>query len=249
VVTAVSADPVVPPDPPADPMKTPPGQPPPTQSPPPPTPHVGPGPARAIFPADSTVVGQPVLQTPFSFWHVPSPPAGIIPQAVSFAGPKPAMPRAVWPVNRVVRSDSDILFDSAWPGRHLAVRLQEGDTGCLEMRIPKAAFAGGKRHLVAHLGFLGGPGATNTVKVRLICDWRTSADAAVPGAPPAVKIPLPAGSFLEVAAGDAMKPIDQEFDAATLPPAAHHLRVRVYVTGGPFDRAHPPALVGVRLVP
>jgi hypothetical protein len=250
VVTAIPLETAPPADPATDPKQTvPPGQQAPPQTAPPPTPHVGAGPARAIFPAGSVVVGQPAMQTPFSYWHVPPPPKGIIPQAISWAGPTPGLKRAVWPVNRVVRSDSDILFDSAWPGRHLAVRLQEGDTGRLEMQIPRAAFSGGKRHLVAHLGFLGGPGATNTVKAQLICDWRTSTNAAAPGAQPALRIPVAAGSFLEAAAGDTMKLIDQEFDAAKLPPGAHHLRVRVYVTGGPFDRAHPPALVGVRLVP
>jgi hypothetical protein len=149
----------------------------------------------------------------------------------------------------VARSDNDLIFDSAFPGRHIAVRLQEGDTVRMELRIPKTAFAGGKRHLVAHLGFLGGPGAVNTVKARLICDWRNAANGAVPGAPASVKFPTPAGTFLEAAAGDAMKLIDQEFDAANQPAGAQFLRVRVYFTGGPFDRAHPPALVGLRLVP
>jgi hypothetical protein len=237
VVTAVPINATIPSDP-AAPMR------------PTPTPHVGTGPARVILPAGSTVIGQPVLQTSLSWWHVPPPPlAGIIPQTVSWAGPSPGLLRALWPVNRVVRSDNDVLFDSAWPGQHLTARLQQGDTVRLEMRIPKTAFAGGKRHLVAHLGFLGGPDATNTVKARLICNWRTTTDAVVPDAPPTVYLPMPVGSSLEAAAGDAMKLFDQEFDAAKLPPAAHHLRVRVYITGGPFDRGHPPALVGLRLVP
>jgi hypothetical protein len=60
---------------------------------------------------------------------------------------------------------------------------------------------------------------------------------------------MAAGSFIEAAAGDTMKLIDQEFDATTLPATAHHLRIRIYISGGPFDLAHPPALFGVRLVP
>jgi hypothetical protein len=246
VVTAVPVDPgMADPTKPADPKQPDPKQPPDT---PPDTPSAGTGPARAIFPASASLVGQPNLQSPFTWWHLPAPPAGMQTQAISWNGPSPKLLRAAWSVNQVVRSDNDVLFDSAWPGRHLGARLQEGDTVRLELRIPKTAFAGGKRHFIAHLGFLGGPGAQNTVKARLICEWLTSTEAAVPGTTK-VFVPAPAGKVLEAAAGNPMQLFDQEFDAAGLPAAADHLRVRVYLTGGPFDPAHPPALFGVRLVP
>jgi hypothetical protein len=143
-----------------------------------------------------------------------------------------------------VVSHNAIAFDPATPGRHVGVQpTLPGDSILVGMTAPLPA---GRRRLVAHLGFLGGAGATGTSTARMYAAWYDGtgtpvfayhAVPAIPGPPLAANSadPMPAPLEMVVNPADA--------------PTATHLRILVRFNGGPFDANHPPALFGVRLIP
>lgn len=192
------------------------------------------GPARAVFRAGTNAAAQ--LQFQAQWWRHPLAVPGwqVMPLA---PGEPPGIGRAVWPAWQV-EGHNAILFDLSTPGWNIGVRPQADDHIRLQLRAPGFA---GKRRLVAHLGFLNGPGAINTTNVLMQCTLRNPVTDAQLHAYPAV-----------VGHGDTAQPmqvLEQVFDAAHAGGAAFYVRVRLTFTGGAIDPLHPPALFGVRLVP
>ena len=219
-----------------------------------------PGPAHTIFRAGSVAVEQPFLSAGRTrFWHIPPgfPPGSFappLPGADLFPvpavwnplgispGPTPGT-RSVWEAGPVV-SHNAIAFDPATPGRHVGVQpLMVGDITLVGMT---AQLPAGRRRLVAHLGFLGGAGATGTANARMYCCWYDAFDNPVFAYHPVPGVPgLP--KFANSA--DPMpSPLEMVVDPADAPTATH-LHIQIRVNGGPFDANHPPGLFGVRLVP
>lgn len=219
-----------------------------------------PGPARAIFRAGSVAAEQPFLSNLRTrFWHIPPayPPGAFappLPGADPFPvpavwhplgispGPTPGT-RSVWEAGPVV-SHNAIAFDPANPGRHVGAQpLMAGDTILVGMTAPLPA---GRRRLVAHLGFLGGAGATGTANARMFCCWYDAF-----GTPVFAYHPVPGVPGLPKFANSA-DPMPTPFEMVVDPadaPTATSLRIQFRIGGGPFDANHPPALFGVRLIP
>jgi hypothetical protein len=220
------------------------------------TPHAPPGPARMIFPTGTSTNAdfQPHLGkgpplgaggSRFTFlWANPPTP----PHAHPLSGYEPplATARAVWPAG-AVESASGTLFEAPpGYGQHVGVRRKMGDTTKVYLYVPKTAFAGAPHNVVAQVGFAGGTGAGGFVKSRMHFQWM-KADHTIAG--PITYDPPLGFAARQAVGGGPMAPFNHTVNPALAPAAANYLSIRVEISGDAVDPAHPPVLLGVRLVP
>lgn len=191
------------------------------------------GPARPVFPKFTSLASQPQVMPIFAYLNGGG---GFGP--VSFGGEPPGFTRAVWVAGQV-ESHTGLLFDNAAPGYNLAFRPEPGDTE-MRARLLKLNVTG-KRRLVAHLAFLGGPGGADNFKVDLTCVLLDP-------------IALTSKTYTKTVTLDSAAPaltlLEQIVDTADIPSLnLCTLRIAFRVSGGTASPAHPPALLGVRLLP
>ena len=122
-----------------------------------------------------------------------------------------------------------LLFEAPSVGLHVGVRRAVGDKIWTYQNVPIEAFAGGKRRVVTHLGFAGGPGASSFVNAKMQLSWLND-DLAV--------IAVILGDVLKVAdGGGVMQLFDREVNAALAPAGAKYLRIVVEFSGDAYDAA------------
>jgi hypothetical protein len=207
------------------------------------TPHERIGPAKAVFPAGTTLRSHPELQNTY-ISYTGGPPVLNVSFAgpVSFGGQPAGLGRAVWAAGEV-ESHNGILFDNASPGWNIGVRPEPGEK--IRITLKKQWFTG-KHRLIACVGFLGSSGGNLvTVVMRsglremngagdhLYPDQSATLTDPVGGPPPPMK-------FLEQVVDE---PTDANWAGDT------RLWINFHFEGGAVDPAHPPALFGVRVIP
>ena len=202
------------------------------------------GPARPLFPAGTNPFHQPELANSYVCTFIPP---GVIVDTVSFGGEPGGAGRAVWAAGEV-ESHNAILFDNATPAWNIGVRPEPGDD-TIRLHLVQEAFTG-RHRVVAHVGFLNGPGASNHVQVEMHCSLEPVTDDPLAPAPIHYDVTLPP---LDLPVGEDAAPmqrLEQVVDQADLGWGGNCLlSIQLVVRGGAVDPVHPPALVGVRLVP
>lgn len=202
------------------------------------SPHQRRGPAKAVFPVGSSVAQQPQLANSYICER---PPAVIIPGAVSFGGEPAGLGRAVWAAGELATHNA-LLFDNSTPGWNVGARTEVDDT--LHFHLQTSPISG-RRRVLAHVGFIHGPGGGNDTQVEMRCGL-------VPIGPGAVHTYGPATVHVVNPVGGPPTPmplVEQVIDTADTGAFSAHLYVSFTVRGGAVDAAHPPALVGVRMIP
>lgn len=202
------------------------------------TPHEKIGAARATCPPFTWIGFQAVPGSWFQRF-----PGGFWQPMATAEPPSPA--RGVWQTGQVV-SYLGLEFEALSTGWNLAARPGPMDT---ELRVPlfpgPAVAFGGTRHIVFHLGFLGGANANNTVTGTL----ETTVFQGINTFPyPAVTHTLttPAG-----AVDQPMVVFRQTISTSNLPgpPPFASFWATMRFSGGTADPSHAPALFGIRIVP
>jgi hypothetical protein len=197
------------------------------------------GPAKAIFPIGSSVAQQPQL---LNTYVCERPPAPVLFGTVNYGGEPPGLGRAVWAAGELATHNA-LLFDNSTPGWNIGVRTEVNDTIHTELHTSPLS---GRYRVLAHVGFLHGAGGGNDVQVETRC----LLDPVAPGLPHPYA-PVSAHLVNPVAGPPSpMALIEQVIDTAdTGVPGNAQLFVFFTVSGGAVDPTHPPALVGVRLIP
>lgn len=197
-------------------------------------PHQRIGPARPIFHANALAVKQPWLRP---FYQISgSMPPTLFP--VSLSTPW-SFGRAVWPAGPVT-SHRAILFDRASPGWNIAARPLPGDI--FTVYYFDTPILVGHQRLLANVGFLGGPGAANAVTVQMTSRVLFPNHAVWSPPEPPITVALASPPWADVP-----MPVLEKYDSFTDLP--HRLRFQFRISGGAFDPAHPPSLIGLRLQP
>ncbi len=202
------------------------------------SPHQRIGPAKAVFPAGSSVAQQPQLANTYICER---PPADIIPGAVAFGGEPAGLGRAVWAAGEL-ESHNALLFDSSTPGWNIGARTEVDDT--LHFHLQTLSISG-RHRVLAHVGFIHGAGGGNDAQVEMRCGL-------VPIGPGVMHHYGPATAHVVNPVGGPPSPmplVEQVIDTADTGAFSAHLYVSFTVRGGAVDAAHPPALVGVRMIP
>jgi len=155
--------------------------------------------------------------------------------AAPFSIGEPASRRAVW-FPGPAASHTGFVFDTGGVGQNIVLRPETGDAWLAQTLQPDARVEGTYR-LVGHLGFLGtsvtaANAATADVSLNLLGDGR-------PPLGPATC----SGTM-----GERLMPFSLDLDTSGSGPGSWPARVRVLVRGGDADFAHPPVLIGLRLV-